>query len=88
MSECTDPQTQTTDENGYTRPDVCASNVAAHVNTPTRADLEGGGYCDYDEVDQNKGYLTTQHSKSRYINTPTRADLESDGYSDPHYYAD
>ncbi len=93
-TECTDPQTKTTDENVYTLPDLCVSNAAAYVNTPDP--------CYYGDVDVNKDSLSddstrpdlcgsnsaTQHSKSRYINTPTRADLEAEGYSDPRYYGD
>ncbi len=32
------------DENGYTLPDFCVGNTAAHVNTPTSVDLEGRGH--------------------------------------------
>ncbi len=44
-TEC-GPQTKVTDENVYTLPDLCDSNAAAYINTPTRADLEAEGYSD------------------------------------------
>ncbi len=89
------------DENGYTLPDLCVGNTAAHINTPTSVDLEGRGYCDpccNDEYEYPLSGISTRsdvwdrnaathrtHGKLRHSSTPTRADLEDDGYSDPRY---
>ncbi len=86
-TEC-GPQTKITDENGYTRPDLCGNAATApHINTPTHAGLEAEGYSDpryHGDVNPNKGYLS-DHDDST---TPTRADLEGDGYSDPRYHGE
>ncbi len=43
-----DSQTEIRDEDGYTLPDLCVGNTAAHVNTPTQVEFQGSdfGYSD------------------------------------------